>query len=181
MALKSSWWFNVALIVTGLLPAVAAADDKELVALAGEWKFQAAGASGEGWRQASAFMRGGRNSDEVGFKWELYTLEVKGNTFRFAGTEAGKATAKIDPTRSPKWIDLRDSKGRTWPGVYELRELRGHTVLIITLGLGKTRPTKVVIDGHAHAVYTKGGKPGTLLLMPAERAAYSLYSSGAAD
>jgi len=29
---------------------------------------------------------------------------------------------KIDPTKSPRWVDSEGSDNRTWPGIYELKE-----------------------------------------------------------
>jgi uncharacterized protein (TIGR03067 family) len=67
-------------------------------------------------------------------------------------------TAKIDPTRTPKTIDLTNPKGRTWLGVYELKGDK----LVITVAVGKTRPKKVVEDnvpsGQAYAIYKRASK-----------------------
>lgn len=105
-----------------------------------QWDFQGLGTSGEGYKQP--IFWGGR---EAGTEFALYVLEVKGDTFTFAATEAGKMTARVDPTRTPKTIDLTDPKGRTWLGVYELK---GDKLVI----------EDKVPSGQAYAIYKQASK-----------------------
>lgn len=95
---------------------------------------------------------------------------MSGNTFTFAATAAGKTTARINPMRTPKTIDLTDAKGRTWLGVYELN---GDTLEIL-FSFNKTRPIPVrdysgrlvprseyttwSQSGYGHAEYTRAKK-----------------------
>jgi uncharacterized protein (TIGR03067 family) len=141
---------------------VTAADDEtpqqERAALQGRWECHGVIAFGPGYAQGEAFLYGGRKVEpRVGLK--VMALEVKGNNFTFAGTAAGKATAMLDPSKSPKAIDLTDAKGRTWLGVYDLK----NDTFTINLSLGKTRPTKVTYEangtfGQVNAFYKRAKK-----------------------
>jgi uncharacterized protein (TIGR03067 family) len=159
VAAKSSFLAMALAVIACVEPSVGFAADKdeavkkELAELEGQWDFDGAGASGP--EYDNPWHRGGRKLAEVATKFDLLVLKVKGDAFAFAGTEAGKMTAKIAPTRSPKTIDLTNPKGRTWLRVYELKGDK----LVITVAVGKTRPTKVVEDnvlsGQAYAVYKR--------------------------
>eukprot|EP00913_Durusdinium_trenchii_P035319 g33049.t1 len=136
---------------------------KELAALAGHWSRVEFNAVGGGWRAAEYLLHGGK-SRKLGAN-KPYPLQVKGSTFLFAGTKAGKATVRIDPTKNPKTIDLTDAKGRTWLGIYRLQR----DELIINLGLRKKRPAKIQragTFGQANVVYERTRK--TSLPIPAE-------------
>jgi uncharacterized protein (TIGR03067 family) len=125
---------------------------KELASLAGRWRRVEFNAVGVGWRAAEYLLHGGKKRT-LGIN-KPYPLEIKGNTFMFAGTAAGKAVVKIDPTKSSKTIDLTDAQGRIWLGIYELKE----DELIINLGLGKKRPATIKRSGtfgQANIVYKR--------------------------
>ncbi len=136
--------------------AVSGAAKKELAELEGVWERWEFSAVGVGWPAAEVFLHGGKNRiREPGNA--PYPLEVKDGTFTFAGTAAGKATAKLDPTTSPKVIDLTDAKGRTWLGIYQLNDNK----LVINLGLGEARPKRlkeIGTFGQAMVVYRRAKK-----------------------
>ena len=146
-----------------LRPGPVAGDDaavkKELEALKGRWEYQnyiAVGAPGDR-KAVEAFLHGGKDPF-IAKNNDPFFLEVTGDTFTFAGVPAGKAKAKLDPTKNPKTIDLTDPKGRVWQGIYELKGDK----LVINLGLGEARPTMIKEEdgtfGQANVVYKRPKK-----------------------
>jgi uncharacterized protein (TIGR03067 family) len=102
--------------------------DAELKSLEGKWVI------------AGAHL-GGRDhlDDFAGMK-----LILKGNQFTIAFAEnSDKGTFRLDPAKSPKWIDIKTGAkgpffGRTLLGIYKLE--KGQLILCCEAD-GKTRPT----------------------------------------
>jgi uncharacterized protein (TIGR03067 family) len=146
-----------------LRPGPVAADDaavkKELEALKGRWGYEnyiAVGVPADR-KAVEALLHGGKDPFTAGNN-DPFFLEVSGDTFAFAGSPAGKAKAKLDPTKTPKTIDLTDPKGRVWRGIYELRGDK----LVINLGLGEERPKAIKETdgtfGQANVIYKRARK-----------------------
>lgn len=143
-----------------LLRPAAAGDDaatgKELQALRGRWEYEnyiAVGLPAER-SAAEAFLHAGKNPFTAESNAPFF-LEVAGDTFTFAGSPAGRAKARLDPTKTPKAIDLTDPKGRVWRGIYEVRGEK----LVLNLGLGEARPAAIKETdgtvGQANVVYRR--------------------------
>jgi uncharacterized protein (TIGR03067 family) len=112
-----------------LAATVAAADtDAELKSLEGKWVIAGA-------------QLGGRDhlDDFAGMK-----LTLKGNQFTIEFAEnSDRGTIIVDPTKSPKWIDIKTKPkgpffGRTLLGIYKLEKDR---LILCCEADGKTRPT----------------------------------------
>jgi uncharacterized protein (TIGR03067 family) len=73
-------------------------------------------------------------------------LVIKGDhyTVVLAGKGTVKGTEKLDPSKEPKTIDIKDAnganKGKTSLGIYELR---GDEFIVVFAPPGKPRPTKL--------------------------------------
>jgi uncharacterized protein (TIGR03067 family) len=92
------------------------------------------------------------------------TLVIKGDKFTFPdATTVGtgpSGTFKIDPTRSPKAIDVTPASGpdagRTWLGIYEID---GDLYNVCLVPPGEARPVQFVSvpgSGAAHSVWRRG-------------------------
>jgi uncharacterized protein (TIGR03067 family) len=113
------------------------------------------------WRRTSAQMNGQSLPEEalknttLTIKGDEYTLEEKGG-------ETRKGTFKLDPSKSPKQIDLMPAegpnKGKTLPGIYELD---GDTLRYCINLQGKDRPTEFASkQGSGNALFgNKRAKP----------------------
>lgn len=120
---------------------------RDLASLQGRWTWNGSGATGPGdFAATKKFLEGGRSAVNIAaFDPDDYAVIVKGAEFRFGnGNPPGRATATLDPTRQPKWIDFKDSGGRVWIGVYRLDGDR----LTIVVSNGQRRP-KDASDHHA--------------------------------
>ncbi|MCC6194332.1 MAG: hypothetical protein IT518_07675 [Burkholderiales bacterium] len=96
---------------------------RDLAAMQGRWNWNGSGATGPGdFAATRRFLGGGRSVVDIAkFDPDDYAVIVKGAEFRFGnGNPPGRATATLDPTRLPKWIDFKDSNNRVWIGVYRL-------------------------------------------------------------
>jgi uncharacterized protein (TIGR03067 family) len=162
--MREAWTCSVLLATVAGLAVLrpvptAAGDDtvkRELGVLQGRWECYGVISFGPDSQETDNLLYGGRKL-ERGVGLSVMALEVTGDTFAFAGTPTGKATAKLDPTTTPKAIDLTDAKGRTWIGAYELKD----DTLTINLSMGKKRPTKITdvgVFGQANAVYKRAKK-----------------------
>ena len=79
-------------------------------------------------------------------------LEIKGDgyTVKLADHETLTGTQKMDPTKSPKAIDITDSngpnKGKTSLGIYEIK---GDEFRVVFAATGKPRPTKFATTANS--------------------------------
>jgi uncharacterized protein (TIGR03067 family) len=93
------------------------------------------------WKVVSVEMDGKKQTDE---KLKSATMTVEGNkyTVEAGGKTVEQGTFKIDPTKSPKTIDVTATqgkgKGNTYHGIYEIK---GDTVRDCFARDGKDRPT----------------------------------------
>ena len=61
---------------------------------------------------------------------------------------------KIDPTKSPKWVDSQGSDNRTWPGIYEVKE--GTLRMVFQSETDGKRPTEFKKgDGQIMSTYKR--------------------------
>jgi len=122
--------FRAAVAVVGFAAAVAVAADpkEELKALEGVWVLDAATLAGRD-----------HLDDFQGFKLtitgEKYTIDL--------GPNSDHGTLTIDPTKSPKTIDITTRKdgpfkGRTLPGIYQLKDGK---LIVCCDSEAKARPT----------------------------------------
>src|SRR5688572_1606378 len=93
-----------------------AAEDREV--LKGEWRLV-------GWEDSGQRLRPGAAEDLIDFRIKAGEMTICGKDRRGEDTR-DKATIKIDPSKSPKQIDLtvRDGprKGDVMPGIYVLKD-----------------------------------------------------------
>jgi uncharacterized protein (TIGR03067 family) len=68
-------------------------------------------------------------------------MTVKGNTFEFKtkGADDETGTYKLDPSKTPRHIDIVTNKGQNRKGIYELK---GDEFKVCLDPEGKTRPTE---------------------------------------
>jgi uncharacterized protein (TIGR03067 family) len=131
LRLKGLLAVAVGIVAVGVLGARDAAGD-ELKKLEGIWKIESLQDSG---KEASR--------EET----QRITLEIKGTTLsaRAGDRSAGKGTVKLDPSKTPKAIDLTPEegpeKGKTGLGIYQLE---GDTLKICIAEPGKERPKEFV-------------------------------------
>jgi uncharacterized protein (TIGR03067 family) len=90
---------------------------------------------------------------------ELQGVTVKCDGDKVSVQKGDKAlftgTMKIDPTKKPKTIDTTqdsdgDTKGKTFPGIYEIK---GDTIKICTAAPGKERPTEFAAKAGSGSFY----------------------------
>jgi len=97
---------------------------------------------------------------ELGGK-EMDRQELADYRLVFSGTECSivsgmrgvKCTFTIDPSKTPKWIDItRTADKVTWPGIYQLNDA---TLKVFLATTGGKRPTKFKTkDGTQHVIRT---------------------------
>lgn len=105
--------------------------------------------------------------------WRVVAVELGGkeidreeigdakNLLVFSGTKCTTVTGKrtiectftIDPTKNPKWIDIRRVSDKvTWPGIYELK---GDTLKVFQGTPGGKRPTEFKTkEGTQQVIHT---------------------------
>jgi len=134
-------------IVAGLmfLGLNALADDKpvvkkEFAPLQGRWERRGLSSFGSDIGKLMTLMCGGKDRSKEKLSEVDYALEITGDVFTFGVAPGEKATAKIRPMKKPSEIDLIDSKGRVWQGLYELKD----NDLKVTFSEGDWRPTKML-------------------------------------
>jgi uncharacterized protein (TIGR03067 family) len=100
--------------------------------------------------------------EPAGKEKRTVTLKDGKYTIRAGGKVVGEGTFKIDPTASPKWLDITPSdgpdKGKTLLGIYEVKR---DTLRICGAFPGKPRPKAFESkEGSGHALFTyKRAKP----------------------
>ncbi len=125
----------LATAVAALAVLTARGDDADHKALQGTWVIEAATLEGRDHIDDFAGMK-------LILAGDRYTVDFAKNT--------DKGTFAIDPTKTPKRIDIRSAdgpfKGKTLPGIYELK---GNTLVLCLEGDGKAdkRPTKFDAPG----------------------------------
>jgi uncharacterized protein (TIGR03067 family) len=98
-----------------LAPTVATADDKQYEPFQGKWTFVSVVVNGE---------------EQPAAQFEKSVLTVKGNerVIKVGDEVKSRAKYKIDPTKTPKAIDIEviegssELKGKTFKGIYELTD-----------------------------------------------------------
>lgn len=133
------------MLVLTTLALLAAPDDKQLEPFQGKWKI------------VSVLI----NGDEPPNKEDLEksTLTVKGDEriLRLGDELKTRSKYKIDPTKSPKTIDItviegdENLKGRTLKGVYDIQ---GDTMTVV-LSLTNERPTDLTCKPESNRVLQK--------------------------
>lgn len=122
---------SAVLLVAGAALAADKEKEAELKALEGTWVIDAATADGRD-----------HTDDFAGMK-----LILKGNEYEIDFAEnSGKGTFAIDPTKSPKWIDIKMPekklvlfKGKTLPGIYKFE---GEKLVVCCHADGEKRPAE---------------------------------------
>ena len=128
-----------------LISIVAIADDKpvvkkEFVGLQGRWERRGFSAFGSDIGKLMTLMCGGKDRAKDKMLEVDYALEISGEVFTFGVPPGEKLTAKIRSMKKPAEIDLVDSKGRVWQGLYELKD----NELKVTFSEGDWRPVKML-------------------------------------
>jgi len=122
---------SLAVVAVGLFVTAGAADSdavkQELKKFEGTWA-------------VVSTAKGGKKA-ELG-KSDSLRIILKGTTYKlqFNGKVVDEGTFKVDPTKTPKWLDITPAKGqgKTIRGVYELKD---DTYTVCTAGYDEERPT----------------------------------------
>jgi uncharacterized protein (TIGR03067 family) len=139
----SVWIAGVLLSVFASLAIADDAADKEAKRLEGTWKFVSLTSDGDEAKQE--FIQKAR--------WV-----IQGKTITFPGPNEGKITFEVDPSRSPKTIDMTSvaGPGKTAEGIYKIEGER----LMICLPGGKRES-----PGRPRPVEFSGGEGMSLLVL----------------
>jgi len=105
------------------------------------------------WAIVSA-VKGGEKAEKE--KIKSIRVFLKGNTYKIQvdGKDIDEGTFKVDPTKTPKWLDIMSAKaeGKVMRGVYELK---GDTYTLCTSGFDEERPTALKAEaGSNHFLQT---------------------------
>jgi len=128
-------WPLAVLLVLGIAAVGSAQDTKEDRALT------------QGSRKVESSKDGGQDDPSA----KGLVLTFKGGTLTVKrGEEIKTGTYKLDPSKTPKWIDATIDNG-SFLAIYELN---GDTLRICHAKAGGNRPTEFISDADSHQVMT---------------------------